>query len=240
MADRHGADRPSVVALHGWRRDSSDFRGVLAGQQALAFDLPGHGTTAPPETAWGSPEYAQLVIEALDGHAAAPVTLVGHSFGGRVAVHVAAQRPDLVGSLILTGVPLYRRSAAPATPPLAFRAARALHRRKLISDAFMDAMRDRYGSADYRATSGTMRAIFVKLVNENYDDALAAISKNGVPVQLVWGGNDTEVPVSVAERIAAAIPQAQLRVVPDSGHLIDDALTAALRDAIARSSAASR
>ena len=236
MAERYGSGPPAVVALHGWGRNASDWGEVLRGEDALALDLPGFGNTPAPDAVWGSPEYAELVLRAVTSVAAAPFTLVGHSFGGRVAVQIAAGHPELVAGLVLTGVPLYRR-AAPAKPPPAFRAAKALHRAGLISEAFMDRMRNRYGSADYRATSGVMRSVFVKVVNETYDAPIAKIAGASVPVSLVWGEQDQEVPLSVAQRAHAAIEGSALRVVPGAGHLLEAALRTELQTAIAQSKA---
>jgi pimeloyl-ACP methyl ester carboxylesterase len=236
MAARHGSGPPSVIALHGWSRDSSDWDDVLRGEDALALDLPGFGNTPVPDAAWGTPEYAEVVVDAICNVAAPPFTLVGHSFGGRVAVQIAASRPELVAGLVLTGAPLYRR-AAPAKPLATFRAAKALHRAGILSDALMDRMRHRYGSADYRATSGVMRALFVKVINENYDAPITAIGASEVPVFLVWGEHDREVPLSVASRIHAAIGGSTLRVVPGAGHLLDRELCEELKTAIADSKA---
>jgi pimeloyl-ACP methyl ester carboxylesterase len=236
MAARHGSGPPSVVALHGWSRDSSDWDDVLRGEDALALDLPGFGNTPGPDAAWGTPEYAEVVVDAICSAAATPVTLVGHSFGGRVAVRIAASRPELIAGLVLTGAPLYRR-AAPAKPLATFRAAKVLHRAGILSDALMDRMRHRYGSADYRATSGVMRALFVKVINESYDAPIMAISASEVPVFLVWGEHDQEVPLSVASRIHAAIDGSTLRVVPGAGHLLDRGLHEELKTAIANSKA---
>ena len=236
MAERHGRGQPSVVALHGWGRTSADWNSVLRSEDALALDLPGHGNTPVPESVWGSDEYAARVVEAIASQVSTPFTLVGHSFGGRVAVRIAAAHPELISTLVLTGAPLYRRSA-PAKPPATFRLVKRLNTAGIVSDAVLDRMRNKYGSPDYRATSGIMRSVFVKLVNEDYEESITKIAQARVAVALVWGERDTEAPVSVAERINAAIPGSVLRVVPGSGHLLDAALSGELRSAIAESTA---
>jgi pimeloyl-ACP methyl ester carboxylesterase len=116
--------------------------------------------------------------------------VLGHSFGGRVAVCLAARRPELVSGLVLTGVPLLRLAATPR-PALTYRLARAANRAGLLSDKRMDKLRDSRGSADYRAATGMMRDILVKSVNETYDTELRAIR---CPVRLVWGERDTAAP----------------------------------------------
>lgn len=232
----HGSGRPAVLALHGWGRSSADFDAVLAGLPAVALDLPGFGAAPPPPEAWGAAGYAAAVAPVLD-EMATPVVVLGHSFGGRVAVHLAASRPGLVAGLVLAGVPLVGRPGASARRPApAYRAARALHRRGLLADRRMEALRRRYGSADYRAATGVMRAVHVRAVNETYEAELAALS---CPVELVWGDDDAEVPPAVAEAAGALVPGAALHLVPGVGHLTPLTAPAALRAAVERRLAAS-
>lgn len=205
-----------VLALHGWARDHTDFDRVLDGLPSVALDLPGFGASPPPPEAWGSPEYADAVAAALDD-LAAPVVVLAHSFGGRVAVHLAATRPDAVGALVLTGVPLFKASAGGGSaPPFGYRVVRWLHRRGLVSDERMEDGRRKYGSADYAAASGVMRDVMVKAVNETYDDVLARVA---CPVELVWAGADTAAPVVVAERAAAVLADGRLTVLDGVGHV---------------------
>lgn len=227
FGDTYGrGDIARVVALHGWGRTHADFDAVLAGCDAIALDLPGFGATPPPPTAWGSPEYAALVAEVLRALPEPPV-VVGHSLGGRIGVHVAAAYPELLRGLVLTGAPIIRVGAA-AKPKSGYRIVRWLHQRGVISDARMEAARQKYGSADYANASPEMRATFVKLVAENYDDAIAAIR---CPLRLVWGDDDTAAPLAVAEQLAQRTG-APLTVVPGAGHMTPLTATDALRVAI--------
>lgn len=229
----HGAPPPRVVALHGWARTHRDFDATLAGVDGVALDLPGFGATPPPPEPWGAAAYAAVVGEGVAEAIEAPVVVVGHSFGGRVAVHLAASRPDLVRALVLTGVPLLRPPGAVRRKPKpAFRVARVLHRRGLVSEARMEAMRQRYGSADYRAAQGVMRGVHVTAVNETYEDELRALR---CPVELVWGADDADVPVSVAHAAVELIADARLTVLPAVGHLVPTAAPDDLRAAITRS-----
>ena len=225
----HGSGTPWVVALHGWRRDHHDFDATLAGIDALALDLPGFGATPEPPEPWGAADYAAAVEPVLD-ELPERVVVLGHSFGGRVAVHLAAQRPDRVSALVLTGVPLIRRQGA-GTPALSFRIARALNKWGVVNDARMEALREKHGSADYRAAKGVMRAVFVRVVNESYEDQLRALR---CPVELVWGDDDQEAPITQAEQAAAIVPGASLTRLPGAGHLTPTTSPDALRDALLR------
>ncbi|HXQ59468.1 MAG TPA: alpha/beta hydrolase [Acidimicrobiales bacterium] len=239
-----GPSPPELLVLHGWGRSHGDFSAVVgptapAGPLAAwAPDLPGFGSSPAPPSAWGSAEYAAALVPLLEEAPgpARPVVVLGHSLGGRLAVTLAATRPDLVRALVLTGAPVGPRTGGGRRPPAGYRLARALHRRGLLSEARMEAGRQRHGSADYRAAEGVMRDVLVRLVNERYDDALAAI---GCPVELVWGDDDAEVPVEVARRLLSVLPDATLTLCPGAGHLTpltaSDELRSAAERALARS-----
>jgi pimeloyl-ACP methyl ester carboxylesterase len=227
----HGGQPPRVLALHGWRRTSADFDRALAGLDALALDLPGFGASPPPPEAWGAADYAKAVSAVL-ADMDTPVVVLGHSFGGRVAVHLAADRPEAVRALVLTGVPLIRRAPTGAHPPFAFRAARWLNRRGLLPDARMEALRRKHGSDDYRAATGVMRDVLVRSVNESYEAELGRVQ---CPVELVWGDDDTAAPFSIAQQAASILgDHAAVTVLPGAGHLTPLSAPDQLRAALER------
>lgn len=227
-AERFGDGEPEVVALHGWARNRTDWVSTLSSYDALALDLPGFGATPTPPSGWSTSEYAGWLGEILqDIHR--PV-LVGHSFGGRVAIQYAAAHPESIRGLVLTGVPFFR-SRSHSRPQLGFRLARSAHANGLIDDDTMEKYRHKYGSADYRATTGHMRDVLVKAVNEEYAVQLDAIARSELPVRLVWGEEDEVSPLWMAQR-AAHILDAPFVVVPNSQHQIDGRISASLRSAI--------
>ena len=226
LAERIGGSPARIVALHGWGRTGSDFVGVLAGLDALAIHLPGFGPTAMPDAVWGTDDYARLIADAIEPFG--PVVLVGHSFGGRIAVRLAASRPELVSGLVLTGAPLVRM-APPSKPSLSYRLVKALNRLGLISDAVMESRRKKAGSADYNAAQGIMRDIMVKTVNENYDEDLARIA---APTWLIWGEHDTAAPTAAGKVASERIRGARWVVVPGEAHLLTPVLGAAVRAAV--------
>ena len=229
FGDTFGDGTPAVLALHGWRRTHRDFAATLEGIDALAVDLPGFGSTPEPPQAWGSAEYAAALDPLLD-ELSLPAVVLGHSFGGRVAVHLAARRPDAVKALVLTGVPL-RRLGGGGQPALAYRVARVLHRRGLLGEPRMEELRERYGSEDYRAAKGVMRGVFVRVVNETYEDELRRIT---CPVELVWGDDDTAAPLAAAKWAADILRDPKLTVRQGAGHLTPLTIPDELRAAVER------
>jgi len=230
FAERTSLAPTEVVGLHGWARNREDLAGPLAGFNALTIDLPGFGASPEPPTAWDSRAYAALIAEVLAG-LDRPQVLLGHSFGGRVAVKLAAWWPELVSGLVLAGVPLLRQQPARGSPAWRFRAARWGSRHGLVSEARMEKLRQRYGSEDYRRASGIMRSVLVRVVNESYEDDLPRIT---CPVELVWGSNDTAAPLPMARQACALLRNAQLEVIEGGGHMTPLSAPDALRRSVTR------
>jgi pimeloyl-ACP methyl ester carboxylesterase len=233
FVERSGAAPPEVIGLHGWARGRADLVPALRGFSYASLDLPGFGHSPEPAPGSGSRDYAEICRDVITELTAEPCVLVGHSFGGRVAVCLAAEHPELVRGLVLTGVPLVRQQPA-GRPKLAYRVGRSLHRHALLSDARMEALRQKYGSADYRAASPVMRTVLVKVLAESYDDEIRRLQ---CPTMLVWGARDTVVPVAVAEAAIALAPRAELEVLDDADHDLPlthpDAIAAACRALLA-------
>ncbi|MHA6694157.1 alpha/beta fold hydrolase [Homoserinimonas sp. A520] len=224
LAEKTGSIPPTVIAMHGWGRSGHDFRDIVEGLDSLSIHLPGFGITPEPSEAWGTDRYAEEVAHALGGMP--PVILLGHSFGGRVAVRLAAQHPHLVRGIVLTGVPLLRLTPPPK-PSLGYRAVRFLAKIGLISQARLEAEKQRRGSPDYRAASGVMRDVLVKVMREDYRDDLAKIT---VPVRMVWGEHDTAAPTDAGLAASKLVATATFRSVPGAAHLLEGDLPVAVRE----------
>lgn len=218
---------PRILALHGWGRRGADFGSALRGLGYVAPDLPGFGASPAPPEAVGAEGYAlslQPIVESL----APDAILVGHSFGGRIAAVLAATHPERFAGVILTGVPLLKWTSS-STPPLLYRLGHWAHRHSLLPEATMERLRSRYGSHDYRSANGVMRDVLVKAVNEQYADFLPRLK---APVILLWGAEDSEVPLAIAEKAASTIPHARLQVVAGAGHLLPVTHPGELRQAV--------
>lgn len=93
-------DGRPVVCLHGVSGSGRHFGGLaerLPGCRVVSLDLLGHGSS-PWEPPWGLDAQTAAVEASIDG---GPATWIGHSYGGRVALEVAARRPDLVERIVL-------------------------------------------------------------------------------------------------------------------------------------------
>jgi pimeloyl-ACP methyl ester carboxylesterase len=166
-----GAEVPRhLVLLHGWglNRDSLRGIGILFERRFRVhlIDLPGFGDAASPPSDWDTTMYARLVEHYLVERVAGAVVLVGHSFGGRVAVRIAASRPAWLQAVVLLAVP-----GLPATgwsrAQMRRAAIRTLRRllvllKPVTGPGLLLGHTNRFGSKDYLAADQALRPILVR------------------------------------------------------------------------------
>lgn len=204
---------PVFLWAHGWGQDRASLMPLAKsfekdGLHILA-DLPGFGQSPQPPYPCGTAEYADALAVLIGQLSDKPVIWAGHSFGCRVGLQLAARHPGLVRGLFLIAAaglprrrPIYKQFALKARITL-YKALKALIPLGLSEDW----VKAKFGSADYRNVSGIMRAVFVKVVNEDLHDIAASVS---CPVRLIYGEEDRETPPEIGERLEKLIPKARL------------------------------
>jgi pimeloyl-ACP methyl ester carboxylesterase len=205
---------------HGWGQDHRFFLPVAQPVEALGahalLDFPGFGRSPPPPGPWGTADYADAAADWLATLPRRPRIWIGHSFGCRVGLQLAARHPEAVNGLFLVAAAGLKRRRPPLERLKIAARVRLFKALKAVSRLGIDVpgLRNRLGSADYR-NAGAMRPILVKVINEDLSDVARAVR---CPVVLVYGALDTETPPEIGERLAALIPGAQLHVLPRLDH----------------------
>jgi pimeloyl-ACP methyl ester carboxylesterase len=213
-------DGPPVVVLHGWggRIESMApvIRCLAPAFRVIAMDLPGFGESPTPQGVWGTPDYASYTRDVIGEIGVERAHFVGHSYGAKTSLYIAATFEALVEKLVAVG------SSGLRTPPsLAVRATRTLSRGARLAGHLgapgrrvRDAVYGRIQSSDYR-DAGALRPILVKVVNEDLSPLLARIRASTL---LVWGSEDDAAPVAHGKRMEELIPDAGLVVFERAGH----------------------
>lgn len=203
-----------IVFLHGWGASVSAFL-FVAKKASLDYrvtilDFAGFGDSEEPNFAYGVRDYANDVLCLLDELEIKRCTLVGHSFGGRVAIEISAKHKKIVERLIL----IDSAGMKPRRKP-AYYIKVLLH--KIRKKLGLKGMR---GSKDYQVLSPRMRQTFVKVVNYYQDLLLKDIV---CPTAVFWGKDDKETPIYMFKRIVKGIRGSQGFML-DGGHFsyVDD------------------
>ena len=173
---------------------------------------------------WGVPEYAEQIAGLLESLSISRVRVVAHSFGGRIAIYLAAHHPEKIDQMVLTGAAGIRKPLTETQKKRQTRFKRmnamlnALKRFGLLRPAverWQDALRRRYGSADYVRLNENMRKTFSKVISQDLYPLLKDVQ---APTLLVWGSEDTETPLWMGEQMEKAIPDAGLVVFEGRTH----------------------
>lgn len=96
---------PTLIFMHSLFADRSSFEAQLSelekNYRCIAFDLPGHGVSDYPKEGWTLKELAQDISLFIKELRLEPVTLIGHSQGGMIAILISALYPQLVSGMVL-------------------------------------------------------------------------------------------------------------------------------------------
>lgn len=222
------SERSTLVILPGWGGTKETWEPFMerARQQydVHCVELPCFGDEPCPHEIWGVEQYADFVADKIKKlritNYELRVTLLGHSFGGAVAVQLAADHPELVSKLILSGPAVIRPKFAFkrkvfgavarignvvfSIPPLSL--FKNVARRVLYKAA---------DSPDYLNTSGIQREIYKKIIRQ---DLRHLFSRVQTPTLIVAGTKDTYVPSSYSAKVAQLIPKAELRSIEGGKH----------------------
>lgn len=236
-----------MLFLHGLGGSRTSWEpqlsGLGAGRRLIAWDQPGYGASRPlPGGRMTFGGLADAAAALLDEAGVERAVVVGLSFGGMVAQHLALRHPDRVRSLALL-------STSPAfgldgTSPEAWRAARlrALEGGVTPADVADPILRGVAGpgisaaalaeqcAAMARIPAAGLRAAIACIVTHDTRDRLAEIS---VPTIVAVGALDEETPPSYARGLAEGIPGARLQVVAGAGHLLNAEAPGAVNELLA-------
>ncbi|EKE18977.1 MAG: hypothetical protein ACD_9C00180G0001 [uncultured bacterium] len=214
--------KKTLVIIPGWGGTAEswkDFLGLAQQDFEVHFiEMPFFGSGIIPESVWGVENYAQYVnekISALD-----EPFLLGHSFGGQIAVNMAANNPEKYSKLILSGAAAIRPKYTVKRILFGFLAkiGKMVFSLPFLARFEKTARKVLYKTADspdYDKTSGIKREIFQKIIRESQADLLPKIS---IPTLVVWGSRDSYVPLARGKQIAKLIPSAEMKIIRDGRH----------------------
>ena len=198
-----------ILLLHGWGQNIEMMK-MLGDNFSDRFritilDFPGFGLSSEPDEAWDIKDYANMLEEFINELGIKKPIIMGHSFGGRVAIRYSADH--VVEKIVLFGSPCVRENTE---LPLSVKILKGI--KKLPGmDKIGEFAKNFIGSRDYKAASPVMRQTLVNVVNEDLSKYAKEID---CPTLLIWGENDTEAPVSDAKILESIMVDAALIVLP--------------------------
>lgn len=209
---QYGSEKgKNIVLLHGWGQNIEMMKPLgdnFQEHHITIIDFPGFGESSEPENSLTVYDYVEILEELLGELKIYNPILMGHSFGGRVAILYASR--NKTEKLVLFGAPCIR------------------HQRKSIKETMFKTIKKlpgmtkigeyakKYiGSTDYRNASPVMRDTLVKVINEDLSNYAKKIQ---CPTLLIWGTNDTAAPIEDARELESLLVDGGLVELPGCTH----------------------
>lgn len=202
--------KTTLVLLHGWGQNIEMMEPIgnryLDKFNVLIIDLPGFGKSSEPPYAWTVYDYVECIKKLIDSLKLSKIILIGHSFGGRL-------------SLIYSSLYKVEKLVCLASPyckeikklPLKTRIYKKVKKIKGLS-WLANIMKNLIGSTDYKNSSEIMRGVLVQSINVEMEEDVKKIK---CPTLLVWGTEDTAVPIKRAYELEKLIKDSA--VIPYEG-----------------------
>lgn len=214
-----------ILILPGWGSNSKRWQKVKElleekGVEVLVLDLPGFGITPSPNIAWGRDDYINWILQKVKEKNWQKFNLLGHSFGGGLAVKIATNFSEKIGKLILCAPAVIKRISIKT---YLFYWAAFLGKKIFFLPGFRKFQpQARWlvyklaGTRDYYVANGMMKETMKKIVKE--EDLEMILEKIKVPTLILWGKKDGVLPVKDAYRIQEKIDGSEFRIIPKVRH----------------------
>jgi len=226
---------PVLLVLHGWgsRNDKWEKVGELLSRHNFSVvipDLPGFGKSEQPKSPWGIEEYRVFVEEFVNTLGLKEFYVLGHSFGGGLALAYTAGHKERVKKLFLVAPAIRRkknlrkhilRAAAKIGKLFSFLPFYSLFRKAVYKYIIR--------TSDYPYQKGVMKDTYLKVVGQ---DLSLLLSEVKVPTVILWGEKDDVVSVEDAYFIKEHIKDSQLALLPEGDHDIEQKMPQAFTQKI--------
>lgn len=184
----------NIVLLHGWGQNiemMAPLGNNLTDYHITILDFPGFGNSSEPLTSLTIYDYVEILEELLIELKIKKPIIMGHSFGGRVAILYAARNP--VEKLVLFGSPCIRDNRKSIKESI-LKSLKKLPGMEKIGEF----AKNYIGSTDYKNASPVMRETLVNVINEDLSKYAMKIE---CPTLLIWGTNDEAAPIEDARKL---------------------------------------
>ena len=203
---KFGNSNNYIVFLHGWGADKNSFiwlKDYFKEYSLIFVDFAGFGETQEPVKPYSVFDYMQELRNLLSGFEIKNLILVGHSFGGRVAIKYTFfyQNDYEVFKLCLV-------DSAGIKPRRGIKYYYNIYRYKFYKKFFPNSKKiEKFGSSDYRKLSSVMKQTFIKVVNEDLSYYAKFITAK---TKIVWGEKDLETKMYMARKLHKMIKNSSL------------------------------
>lgn len=202
----------NILFLHGYLSCKESFyyqiQHLRSDYKVTALDFIGFGKSDALTEAWSVADYAKHTLAFLKNLQIDKTHIVAHSFGGRVALWLLAHYPQYFQRAVLTG-------CAGLIPKRGLKYHLKVNGYKLCKKIFPNFAKRHFGSKEYRTLSPIMQESYKKIVN---DDLFYCLAKIKSETLYIFGENDKDTPLYMANTLQANTPNAKLHIIKGGTH----------------------
>ena len=208
---------PTLIILHGWLQNKESWERAITifsrDFRVICPDLPGFGESTKDQGFYSfSPDdYADCILNLMIYLKVGEAILLGHSFGGRIAIVAAGRYPQRFREVILYA-PGNKHNLIYSFKLLKIAKKMSL----LLPNIIQQYVAEKFRSTDYR-NSGILKNIFLKAVNFDFQSYLSKIDS---PTLLIIGNFDSIVSIDSVKLLKRDIRNSKLVIVKSYGHFI--------------------
>ncbi len=205
-----------VLFLHGWGCDHTVWNKITPSLSknncVMTVDFLGFGQSDKPTKKLTVFDYCENIANFITQQKCKKLTVVGHSFGGRVAVLLGAKYPQLVDKIVLVdSAGLKRFSLVLSIKVLLHKIKKWLVKIKVLNKKCLESD----GSSDFKTVEPFLRDTFLSVINTRLDDYARQITASTL---LIWGKNDKETPYWIGKKYNKLIHNSALVTFNNCGH----------------------
>lgn len=222
-----GKGKPFLI-LHGWGSKSEKWEKVgkvltERGFNVIIPDLPGFGKSQKLSVPWDLDDYCDFVKRFIEYLKLDKFYLLGHSFGGALAVKYTIKFPSKIEKLFLVAASCIRRKTLKkrflSKISKIFKTFSFLPGFFLFRKGFYKYI---IRKSDYPHTEGIMKKTYLKIINEDLFNSLSFIS---VPAVIIWGDKDDVVPLKDGQIINQQIKNSKIIIIRGGNHDLEQGLS---------------
>src|SRR3989339_706235 len=218
-----GEGKPFLI-LHGWGSNTERWAEVAEQISKNNFkviipDLPGFGKSDTLAVAWNTNNYIKWLEEFVKELGLVEFYLMGHSFGGALAVKLAIKYPQQVEKLFLISAASVRKRTSKKS---AFKNLSTITKAFSFLPGYTFFRKAFYKfiikKSDYPYVDGTVKETYINVVQEDLSQFTGFIN---VPTVIIWGDKDKSTPVEDAHFMNEKIKSSKLVIIEGAGHALN-------------------
>ena len=192
--------KESIIYLHGWGQNIEMMKPIALPfkdtHHVVIIDLPGFDSSEEPKTIWKLSDYVEMINALVEKLKLKNITMIGHSFGGKIAIMYAIKYN--IDKLVLLASPYKKKREELTTKQKVLKGLKKVP----VLNKLANIAKNFIGSTDYKNATPMMRDILVAHVNT---DLRKEVVKIKCPTLLIWGTNDEAVPYEDAKELESLI-----------------------------------